>query len=395
MIDRVPTIFLGGPFSAAMRTTAQGVDFDPHLKSAIEKVLGCIHDLGYRVFSSHIADQYGAEFDANTFVKRDNRWVERCDLYVALLPFDDAGRPYRTDGTFVELGLALACRKRILVAIEQADHEAWSFYVRNLEGASGRLKMIEWGNFMEAILDILKREVESINWEDSPSLESQQTRQQTTDALSVLQHLAEQSTVEEVDFKGIRLRVLPGVFSPKVSHAPDYIVENWYIPPDCKVLDLGCGSGVLGLYALNSGAGELVAIDSNPKACENTLLNAKSLGFEDRTTVLNGDAYTPLSASDMFDVIVLSPPYWNKRAKTPLEAACFDEDHRFLSLSVLGARKHLSSKGSVFLVFSDQGEISRLAQLIQESGLVIDRFLVQRPTMPGGHIRFFYKLTPP
>jgi methylase of polypeptide subunit release factors len=394
MNDRMPTIFLGGPFSAAMKTTARGVEFNDRLKFAIEEVLACISDLGCRVFSSHVIDQYGAEFDASTMVKRDNHWVKECDLYVALLPLDDAGLPYRTDGTFVELGLALAYQKKIVLAIEDVDHAAWSYYVRNLDTASGCIHMVEWNRFMQSTRDILQTEINNAQ-EERALTHKRPTREQTTDAVRVLQSLAKQSTVEEVDFRGIRLKVLPGVFSPKVSHAPDYIIENWRIPWGCKVLDLGCGSGVLGLYALHSGAGKLVAIDNNPKACENTLLNAKDLGFENRTKVLEGNAYDPLSEADTFDVIILSPPYWNKPAHTPLEAACFDEDHKFLASSVLGAFKHLSAAGSVFLVFSDQGEIARLAQLIQKSGLYVSRFLVQRPTMPGGHIRFFYELTRP
>src|SRR5579863_48184 len=135
MNDRMLTIFLGGPFSAAMKTTARGVEFNDRLKFAIEEVLACISDLGCRVFSSHVTDQYGAEFDASTMVKRDNHWVKECDLYVALLPLDDAGLPYRTDGTFVELGLALAYQKKIVLAIEDVDHAAWSYYVRNLDTA--------------------------------------------------------------------------------------------------------------------------------------------------------------------------------------------------------------------------------------------------------------------
>ncbi len=386
-----PTVFLGGPFSAAMRSTPTGIDFDPTLKAAIERVLNGIGDLGFKVFSSHIADHFGTAFDEKTIVGRDNSWVEKCDLYVGLLPFDSSGAPYRTDGTFVELGLAIAYRKRILIAIQHPKDEAWSYYTRNLQGDSGRLRVVEWNQFFESMPQILKDEGEKLR-EEMNATAKHTGREQTTDAVSVLESLAARSSSEVVDFRGMQVQVMPGVFSPRVSHAPDYIVENWRIPNGSRVLDLGCGSGVLGLYALYSGAGSLVAIDKNPQACKNTALNAKSLGFSSRTTVLEGNGYEPLSPSDDFDVIILSPPYWNRHANTMLEAACFDENHEFLTLSVIGAEKHLRVGGSVFLVFSDQGDLTRLTQLIQDSGLMIKRFLAQRPTIEGGHIRFLYEL---
>ena len=50
------------------------------------------------------------------------------------------------------------------------------------------------------------------------------------------------------------------------------------LPADCRVLDVGCGTGVLGAAALLSGAGSLVAVDVDPAAVESTR----------RTLFLNG-----------------------------------------------------------------------------------------------------------
>jgi ribosomal protein L11 methyltransferase len=40
-----------------------------------------------------------------------------------------------------------------------------------------------------------------------------------------------------------------------------------------KVLDLGCGSGVLGIYAAQKGASEVIGYDNDPLAVENSLEN--------------------------------------------------------------------------------------------------------------------------
>lgn len=386
------TIFVGGPFSSAMKSVDNEIIFDPALKEAIEKVLADVGQLGCKLLSSHVTDRFGKEFDEGTIVKRDNDWVKQCDLYVALLPFDAEGKPYRTDGTFVELGIALSIGKRILIVIDKPNDPVWSYYIRNLAPSISNLTVVEWRTFFQSGVRTLQHEINEIMSKTEIFRSQSSLREEATDAANVLQRLARAEAIDLVNFKGMELLVLPGVFSPRLSHAPDYIVENWTVPAGCRVLDLGCGSGVLGIYALHSGAGSLVAIDKNPAACENTRINADRLGFGSRTTVLEGNAYDPLQASDLFDLIVLSPPYWNRRANTLLEGACYDENHQFLSLQVQGASKHLRAGGSVYLVFSDQGDLSLLAHLIEISGLAVRRLLVKRPSMDGGHIRFLYEL---
>jgi len=178
-----------------------------------------------------------------------------------------------------------------------------------------------------------------------------------------------------------------GVFSPRYSHAPDYIAETGRSQLVPKFWTWAAELGFWGLYALRCGAGSLVAIDKNPRACENARLNVAELGFRNRATVLEGDTYGPLSKEDKFDVIIMTPPYWNKAAGNFLEAAFYDGEYQFLSSSILGAAGHLNPEGRVFLGFSDQGDLAKVAQLIQKSGLHTKRFLLQRPTMRDGHSR--------
>ena len=217
-------------------------------------------------------------------------------------------------------------------------------------------------------------------------------RQDLTDVTRVLSVLSAQTTAEIVNVRALNVEVLPGVLSPRYSHSCDFLIANWHIPAGSRVLDLGCGTGILGIAALNAGAESLVSIDCNRCAIENTRRNLERLGFSNRSLSLLSDGYTELATGETFDVILLNPPYWNRHASTDLERACFDENYRFLTDAITGAPGRLRSNGRLFLVFSDQGDVTVLAQLIEQSRLHIERFLLLRPTIQGGHIRLFYEL---
>ncbi len=68
-----------------------------------------------------------------------------------------------------------------------------------------------------------------------------------------------------------------------------------------RVLDVGCGSGVLGLCALGLGAARVVAVDLKPEAIEATRRNAALNGVERRVEATLG----PLSAVEgTFEVVL-------------------------------------------------------------------------------------------
>lgn len=101
------------------------------------------------------------------------------------------------------------------------------------------------------------------------------------------------------------------------------------------VLDLGCGSGVLGLAALRAGAERLVALDINPQAVLTTKTNIERLGYADQAEVRLSDVYSALQPQERFDLILFAAPYWNRKANDDLERSCFDEDHSTMA-SALG-----------------------------------------------------------
>lgn len=80
-----------------------------------------------------------------------------------------------------------------------------------------------------------------------------------------------------------------------------------------RVLDLGCGAGLLAITAARLGAGRVVAADIDPRALEATGQNARANGVADKLEICAGAWYEALNGhaagdAGLFDVIVATPP---------------------------------------------------------------------------------------
>lgn len=79
-----------------------------------------------------------------------------------------------------------------------------------------------------------------------------------------------------------------------------------------RILDLGCGSGVVGVVAgLRNPEAELVFLDSNARAVESARKNIAQYGLEGRSTVLIGaEPAQALAGLEPVDCILTNPPYY-------------------------------------------------------------------------------------
>jgi ribosomal protein L11 methyltransferase len=75
-----------------------------------------------------------------------------------------------------------------------------------------------------------------------------------------------------------------------------------------RVLDVGCGSGVLALVALALGAREAVAVDVDPAARDATRANAERNGLAGRLAVYGGlEAVPPAAGAELVVANILAP----------------------------------------------------------------------------------------
>lgn len=75
------------------------------------------------------------------------------------------------------------------------------------------------------------------------------------------------------------IRLDPGLAFGTGTHPTTRMCLRWtaqHPPKDSRVLDYGCGSGILAIGAAKFGAREIVAVDIDPAAVESTRLNASA-----------------------------------------------------------------------------------------------------------------------
>ncbi|MBU1975437.1 MAG: methyltransferase [Nanoarchaeota archaeon] len=99
----------------------------------------------------------------------------------------------------------------------------------------------------------------------------------------------------------------PGIFGKdKLDNATKLLIENAKIEQRWKLLDLGCGYGVVGLAMKRISPDlEVWMSDVNERAIELAEKNANKLKLD--TTVISSDIFSNIP--DEFDCILLNPPY--------------------------------------------------------------------------------------
>ena len=153
------------------------------------------------------------------------------------------------------------------------------------------------------------------------------------------------------------LVVPPGVFPPAEAEALflPLLRDHAEILEGARVLDIGAGTGVIGLYALRMGAASLVATDIDPGAVAAVEENARRLGVEDRVEarlVSTDDlgAFSVVREGEVFDLVLSNPPYsldLDAEGNNPVV------DTGDLGLSILrGLRSHLAPGGRALLLYN-------------------------------------------
>ena len=145
----------------------------------------------------------------------------------------------------------------------------------------------------------------------------------------------------------LRLQTQPGVFAHReLDEGTRLLIEAMQVSPTARVLDWGCGYGVIGIVAAKLATrGHVTLVDADIRATRLTQRNLETNGVENAEVVL-GDGVHDLPPKTRFDVILSNPPTHSGR--------------EVLDGLVASAYKALRPRGRLYLV------INRLLSLRRE-----------------------------
>jgi len=99
----------------------------------------------------------------------------------------------------------------------------------------------------------------------------------------------------------LTLVLRPDVFTP--THTTVMMADALEIKPGDVVIDMGCGSGVLGIVAARLGAARVIGCDVSAAAVAVSAENARRLGLRDRTEFHQGHLFEPVAGVEA-DVVI-------------------------------------------------------------------------------------------
>ena len=155
------------------------------------------------------------------------------------------------------------------------------------------------------------------------------------------------------------------------------LIGAWSFAPDPKkILDVGCGSGLIALQlAQRFSSSQIKAIDIDERACEATQMNFRNSPWSERLGVVMGDFSDPSSIIDSdFDLIVSNPPYF-QGAETVEDSRTLarNANHLPLQLLIQSSYRLLKAEG-LFSLILPSDRFSEVQNVALEAGFKIRRY---------------------
>ncbi|OKI19049.1 methyltransferase [Nocardiopsis sp. TSRI0078] len=154
-----------------------------------------------------------------------------------------------------------------------------------------------------------------------------------------------------------------------------------------SVLDVGSGTGALGIEAFRAGAASLTAIDLSRRSVLASWLNSRLHGVP--ATVRRGDLFAPV-APHRFDLVLANPPYMPAPGLLPPRhrmARCWDagtDGRLLLDRICAGVSSVLNEDGALLLVQSELADEQITLDQLKETGLAPE--VLARARVPFGPV---------
>ncbi len=172
------------------------------------------------------------------------------------------------------------------------------------------------------------------------------------------------------EVEGVHFVVFPHVYPSHKFRTTGFVLKNLKnLVQGKKVCDMGCGPGIVGLFALYHGAAQVVQADINPSAVDNAKENNTLHGFEEnKIKTYLSDCFDSIP-KEKFDLIVFNMPYHcdNIKIDDPLKYAFYDPSFASIQKFLCQAREYSHKETQIFIAFSNKGETKLLENIFEQN----------------------------
>ena len=178
-------------------------------------------------------------------------------------------------------------------------------------------------------------------------------------------------------YKGINVRVMPGVFHPGLFFSTKLLIEyiSKYDLNDKNVLELGAGSGLISVYCAKLKA-NVTASDINPIAVENINQNSKLNSVI--INVVESDLFDRIETKE-FNFIIINPPYYPKNPNNDEEFAWFcGNDFQYFKKLFNQIGNYVNNDSKIIMVLSEDCDIEMIKKIGEQSHFIFTKCYEQK-----------------
>jgi 16S rRNA G1207 methylase RsmC len=172
------------------------------------------------------------------------------------------------------------------------------------------------------------------------------------------------------EVEGIDLKIFPGVHPSHKFRTTSFLLRSVKeFLPGSRVLDMGCGPGIVGLYSLKQKAEHVVFADINPLAIQNSIENARNI-FDNSTNTqyFVSNCFDSID-KQTFDTIIWNIPFHSSNVKIEnyIDYSLYDPGFKSLRRFLSQSEMFLEKDGFIFIAFSNKGDVKEVESIFDSS----------------------------
>ncbi len=185
-------------------------------------------------------------------------------------------------------------------------------------------------------------------------------------------------------YKEITVSVHPEVFPPHYTLSTKILLDYIHTLDIVSktFLELGCGSGIISLFAASKGA-VVTATDINQTALD--ALEKASEKNNLKIDILYSDLFEAIQKKG-FDLIVINPPYYPKAAKNVKEQAWFCGEHFEYFEYLFQQIRHRKNDGTILMILSEDCDLKKIKEIANTNHLQLTCVLEKKTAMEKNFI---------